>query len=150
MKLRALVGSGGKIMSWALPFMAAGIAANVLWPVAFSLGAGLAGKIAGAALLAAGLPLWLAAVVQVLVLVPRKKLITTGPFAIMLNPIYTSVALLVLPGCGLLLDSWVGLAAGAALYIPSRIFSPEEERNLARRFPEEYAAYRRKVLLPWL
>jgi protein-S-isoprenylcysteine O-methyltransferase Ste14 len=137
-------------MSWALPFMLAGIAANIAWPAAFRLGAGLAGTIVGAVLLAGGIPLWLAAVVQVLVLVPKKKLITTGPFAIALHPIYTAVALLVLPGCGLLLDSWVGLAAGAALYIPSRIFSPEEERNLARRFPEEYPAYRAKVLLPWL
>jgi protein-S-isoprenylcysteine O-methyltransferase Ste14 len=150
MKLRALVGSGGKIMSRALPFMIAAVAANVAWPAAFALGAGSAGLIAGAALLAAGIPLWLWAVVQVLVLVPRKKLIATGPFAIMLHPIYTAVALLVLPGCGLMLDTWAGLAAGAALYIPSRIYSPEEERNLARRFPEEYPAYRAKVLLPWL
>jgi len=64
--------------------------------------------------------------------------------------LYTSVALLVLPGCGLLFDSWVGAAMGIVLYISTRLFAPEEERLLAKLFPAEYPAYRSKLLLPWL
>jgi protein-S-isoprenylcysteine O-methyltransferase Ste14 len=150
MKLKALVGSGVKVMGLTLPFLLVGVAANIIWPAVFRLGFGSGGIIAAAALLAVGVPLWLAAVVQVLVLVPRKRLITNGPFALMLHPIYTAVALLVMPGVGLLVDSWVGFAIGAVLYASTRIFAPAEERLLEKYFPVEYPAYRAKVLLPWL
>jgi protein-S-isoprenylcysteine O-methyltransferase Ste14 len=66
------------------------------------------------------------------------------------HPLYTSVALLVIPGCGLALDTWVGFAIGAVLYVSSRIFSPREEALLTRYFPEAYPSYRAKVLFPWL
>jgi protein-S-isoprenylcysteine O-methyltransferase Ste14 len=82
--------------------------------------------------------------------VPQKKLITTGPFAVVMHPLYTSVALLVIPGAGLLFDSWVGFGIGAVLYASSRLFSPSEEVILGKVFPTEYPLYRRKVLLPWL
>jgi protein-S-isoprenylcysteine O-methyltransferase Ste14 len=51
---------------------------------------------------------------------------------------------------GLVLDTWVGFAIGAALYVSSRIFAPSEERQLARDFPNEYPAYCARVFLPWL
>lgn len=149
-KLKALVGSADKVMGLTLPFLLAGVAANIAWPAAFRLGFGSGGLIAAAALLAVGVPLWLTAVVQVLVLVPRKRLITGGAFALMLHPIYTAVALLVIPGVGLLFDSWAGFAIGAVLYASTRIFAPAEERLLEKYFPVEYPAYRAKVLLPWL
>lgn len=60
------------------------------------------------------------------------------------------MALLVIPGCGLAFDSWLGFVLGLALYVASRRFAPNEERELAQRFPDEYPAYRKRVLLPWL
>ncbi|HTZ52092.1 MAG TPA: methyltransferase [Spirochaetia bacterium] len=150
MKLKVLVGSGGRIMSLALPFLVVGVLANILWPGVFALGFGQGGLIAGIVLLAVGVPFWLIGVGQVLVNVPRKKLITTGPFAVLLHPMYTSVSLLVFPGLGLLFDSWVGAAIGVALYISSRIFAPAEDEILRKYFPSEYDAYRKRVLLPWL
>ena len=85
-----------------------------------------------------------------LVNIPRKKIITTGPFAFMKHPLYTSMALLVLPGVGLVLDTWVGFAIGAVLYIASRIFSGGEDQFLEQLFTEAYLTYRSRVLLPWL
>jgi hypothetical protein len=58
--------------------------------------------------------------------------------------------LLVIPGVGLLFDSWLGFALGLVLYVASRRFAPSEEREMAERFPDEYPAYRKRVLLPWL
>jgi protein-S-isoprenylcysteine O-methyltransferase Ste14 len=150
MRLKVLVGEGSHVMGFTLPFAAAGIAANLIWPPVFRMGFGSTGLIIGIVLLVVGVPLWLTSVVQILVNVPRKRLITTGPFALMLHPLYTCVALLVIPGCGLLIDTWVGFAIGAALYVSSRIFSPREEALLERYFPAEYPAYRAKVLFPWL
>jgi protein-S-isoprenylcysteine O-methyltransferase Ste14 len=149
-QLKVLVGAGDRIMASASPFAVVGIAANVLWPAAFQLGLGTTGLALGGVLLAAGIPLWLTSAVQILLFVPKGKLITRGPFALVIHPLYTSVALLVVPGAGLLFDSWLGLALGVVLYIASRRFAPSEERALAERFPIEYPAYRKRVLLPWL
>lgn len=149
-QIELLVGVGDRIMWVALPFAILGIAANVLWPSPFHLGLGTVGLVLGGVLVSVGVPLWLTSVVQILLHVPKGKLITRGPFAIMLHPIYTSVALLVVPGVGLLFDSWLGFPLGLVLYIASRRFAPSEERDLAERFPEEYPAYRKRVLLPWL
>jgi protein-S-isoprenylcysteine O-methyltransferase Ste14 len=150
MKLKFLVGAGDRVMGLTLPFIVIGVAANIIWPAVFRMGSGTGGLIAGIVLLVIGVPLWITSAVQILVWVPRKTLITTGPFALMLHPLYTSVALLVLPGLGLVLDTWLGPALGVILYVSSRIFSPSEEKLLAKYFPNEYPAYRAKVLLPWL
>ena len=150
MKQKALVGAGDRVMGLTLPFIVVGVAANIFRPGWFSMGSATGGLIAGIVLLVIGVPLWLTSVVQILLWVPRRTLITTGPFALMLNPLYTSVALLVFPGIGLVLDTWLGPALGAILYVSSRLFSPREEKMLAAFFPEEYPKYRSRVLLPWL
>jgi protein-S-isoprenylcysteine O-methyltransferase Ste14 len=150
MRLKVLVGEGRHIMSLALPFAALGIAANILRPGWFTLGFGTGGMVAGIILLAIGVPTWLSSVALILIRVPQKKLITTGPYAIVMHPLTTSVALLVVPGLGLLFDSWVGAGIGAVLYVSARLFSPREEVILQKVFPKEYPAYRKKVLLPWL
>jgi len=150
MKLKALVGSGDRVVGLAAPFVVVGVAANILWPAVFRMGSGRGGLIAGLALLVVGVPVWLTSVAQVLVNVPRKRLITSGPFAVLLHPLYTSVALLVLPGLGLLLDTWLGPAVGVILYISTRLYAGAEETLLAKYFPTEYPAYRARVLLPWL
>lgn len=149
-QIALLVGAGDRIMAGALPFAIVGIAANVIWPAAFHLGLGTTGLVLGGALLAIGIPLWFVSAAQILIFVPKGKLITRGPFAIMIHPLYTSVALLVLPGVGLLFDSWLGFALGLVLYLASRRFAPREERELEKQFPDEYPAYRKRVLLPWL
>jgi protein-S-isoprenylcysteine O-methyltransferase Ste14 len=150
MKLKVLVGAGDRVMGATLPFAAVGIVANIMWPAAFRMGTGSLGLIIGIVLLVVGVPTWLGSVAQILVNVPKKKLITTGPFAVMRHPLYTSVALLVIPGCGLVLDTWVGFAIGAILYASCRVFAVQEEALLAKYFPTEYPAYRERILLPWL
>lgn len=148
--IKVLVGAGDRIMLAWLPFAALGIAANVVWPALFRIDLGTVGLVTGVVLLAMGVPMWIGSAAQILIYVPKKKLITTGPFAILVHPLYTSVALLVIPGVGLLLGSWLGAALGAILYLASRRFAPAEERDLEKQFPDEYPAYRRRVLLPWL
>jgi protein-S-isoprenylcysteine O-methyltransferase Ste14 len=66
------------------------------------------------------------------------------------HPIYTSVALLVLPWVGFLLDTWLGALIGIALYVASRIYAPEEEAALATTFGATRDAYWDTVALPWL
>ncbi len=150
MRIETLVGAGDRIAAFTFPLAAVGIAGNLLWPSVFRMGLDGAGSAAGIVLLVLGVPLWLTSAIQILVLVPQGKLITSGPFALVRHPLYTSVALLVIPGCGLLLDSWLGFAIGLILSGSVRAFAPAEDRDLADRFPQEYSAYCRRVMLPWL
>lgn len=150
MRLKELIGAGDRIIAATFPFAAVGIAANVVWPEVFRMGLGRAGWIAGIVLVALAVPAWLWAVVQILAYAPRGKLITSGPFALVMHPIYTFVALFVIPGVGLIIDTWIGFAVGGVLYLASRLFAPREEQQLAKAFPAEYASYRARVLLPWL
>jgi protein-S-isoprenylcysteine O-methyltransferase Ste14 len=150
MQVKRLVGAGDSIGLLTLPLVVVGLGANVLWPSVFRMGFGAAGRIVGIVLLVMGVPLWLTSAVQILVLVPKGRLITNGPFALVRHPLYTSVALLVIPGCGLVFDSWIGVAIGLILYGSVRLFAPREDRDLATQFPRDYPEYCKRVVLPWL
>jgi protein-S-isoprenylcysteine O-methyltransferase Ste14 len=68
------------------------------------------------------------------------ELVTSGPYAMLKHPLNTSMALLVLPRAGFLLDSWFGAAVGVVLYAGSRLFAPREELGLAERFGPQWDA----------
>jgi protein-S-isoprenylcysteine O-methyltransferase Ste14 len=80
----------------------------------------------------------------------EKELITTGPFAMVRHPLYTGVAFLVLPWIGFLADTWLGLAVGLALYLGSRLYSPQEEETLCRACGAAWEEYYSRVKVPWL
>lgn len=150
MNIKQLIGSGDKIMKFTLPFAIIGIVLNVIYPQWFKINLEKTVFIIGTVLLILGIPFWIISVVQMLKYVPQKKLITRGPYRIILHPIYTSVALLVIPGFSLLFDTWVGLAIGVILYIFSRLFRHMEDSELESIFKEEYKTYRSSVIFPWL
>jgi protein-S-isoprenylcysteine O-methyltransferase Ste14 len=66
------------------------------------------------------------------------------------HPLYTAVALLVLPWMGILFNTWLGVLIGIIIYIGSRIYSPEEEKVLSVAFGAAWDEYCRKVKMPWL
>jgi protein-S-isoprenylcysteine O-methyltransferase Ste14 len=66
------------------------------------------------------------------------------------HPLYTGVALLVLPWVGFLFNTCLGVLIGAILYIGSRIFSPKEEEELSKAFGTAWDEYRNRVKIPWL
>ena len=150
-KLHILSGSGKKIGRMALPFLAAGVVLNMLFPAFFSVGGpGFALMAVSVAVLVVGIVIWLWSVALIVSKVPKKELITSGPYALMKHPLYTGVALLVLPWAGFLFNSWLGLAIGAVIYIGCRLYAPEEEGMLSRAFGEKWDVYCHKVVLPWL
>lgn len=151
MKLKALVGSGDKIMLLTLPFLVIGLVLNILYPAWFSVGGPpLWLMTVSLIVLAPGVVLWLWSVALVLIKVPQNKLITHGPYALVKHPLYTSVALLVLPWLGFVFDSWLGVLVGLVLYMASRIYSPAEETELAKSFGPAWEEYCKRVILPWI
>jgi protein-S-isoprenylcysteine O-methyltransferase Ste14 len=149
--IRALIGSGDRIGLFVLPFLVVGIALQLAFPAVFRVGGPPVWlAVLSAVLLAAGVIVWAWCVVLILTRVRAGDLVTSGPYALVKHPLYTAVALLVLPWLGFLLDTWLGAVVGAALYVGSRLFSPAEEADLAARFGARWEEYRRSVLLPWL
>lgn len=151
MKLKILVGNGRKIGLLALPFIVAGLTLNILYPEVFSVcGPTLGLIIASVIILIPGIIIWIWSVVLILTKIPRKELITTGPYALVKHPLYTGVALFVLPWVGFLCNTWLGALIGIVVYIGSRLYSPEEEKILAKIFGQAWDDYCNKVLLPWI
>ncbi len=151
MRLRTLVGSGDRIGLFALPEIVAGLALNIAFPALFTVGGPLeALRAISIEMLIAGVTIWIWSVVLILRHVPRGELITTGPFRLVRHPLYTGVSLLVLPWLGFLLNSWLGLAIGLALYAGSRRYAPQEEAQMSEAFGGEWERYATSVKLPWL
>ena len=151
MDLKGLVGSGDRIGLFTLPFVVVGLALNIAYPALFDVGGPpTVLAVVSVAVLVGGITIWIWSVVLILTKVPRGELITNGPYSLVKHPLYTSVALLVLPWIGFLLDTWLGAAIGIALYVGSRIFAPAEEAALSRTFGARWVEYRSTVKMPWL
>jgi protein-S-isoprenylcysteine O-methyltransferase Ste14 len=147
-----LVGQGGKIILFTLPALAAAVWIHRGFPGAARLPDGLRFiRPAGVLLLAAGITLWGAAIVQLLRGFVGGRLVTTGAYGIVRNPIYSSAVFFILPAVSLLTWSWTYFAVSAVLYAGVVIFIRAEERQLARAFGAGYEEYRRRVdrLIPW-
>jgi protein-S-isoprenylcysteine O-methyltransferase Ste14 len=151
MNLKGLVGSGDRIMLLTLPFLIIGLVLNILRPSLFSVGGPpIPLKVLSIIILIPGVTIWIWSVVLILTRAPKHELITSGPYSLVKHPLYTSVALLVLPWIGFLLDTWLGVLVGIVLYVASRIFAPEEERALSNTFGAAWDEYCNKVKIPWL
>lgn len=151
MKLQDLVGSGDKIGLLVLPFLIIGLILNIVFPALFSVGGpSTAVKVVSIVMLIPGVTVWIWSVVLILTKVPRNELITDGPYTLVKHPLYTGVALLVLPWIGFLLNTWLGVVIGLVLYTGSRLFAPKEEAVLSKTFGAAWDEYCRKVKMLWL
>lgn len=151
MKLQVLVGSGDKIGLLTLPFLIIGLILNIIIPSIFSVGGpSIVLKTISIIILIPGITIWIWSMVLILIKVPQQELITNGPYSLVKHPLYTGVALLVLPWIGFLLNTWLGALIGIVLYIGSRVFSPEEEEILSKTFGATWDEYCNKLKIPWL
>jgi protein-S-isoprenylcysteine O-methyltransferase Ste14 len=151
MNVKNLVGSGDRIGLFVAPFALVGVILNLAYPSLFGVGGPPVWLGAlSIAVLVPGVAIWLWSVILILTNVPRGRLITGGPYAWVKHPLYTAVALLVLPWVGFLLDTWLGAAIGIVLYVGSRMFAPAEEATLSRAFGDAWRQYTRGVKLHWL
>ena len=151
MGLRVLVGSGEKIALFTLPFLAVGLILDAVYPSLFDVG-GPSTTLRWISIVALvpGITIWIWSVVLILKMVPRGELITGGPYVLVKHPLYTSVALLVLPWIGFLLNTGLGALVGVGLYVGTRMFAPAEEAELSETFDARWDAYCDRVLIPWL
>jgi protein-S-isoprenylcysteine O-methyltransferase Ste14 len=139
--LRNLVGSGDRIALATLPFIVLGVGLGLVNPSLVSFAAPEWFRLTSIVVLVLGAVVWAWTVVLILTNVPKGRLITSGPYAWVKHPLYTSVALLVLPWLGFALETWLGLALGVVLYLVSRRFARDEETALLRSFGQAWRDY---------
>ncbi len=147
-----IIGQGGKIILFTLPALIAAILVHVYLPRVAALPEGLGFiRPLGYVFLLPGLVLWGTAVVQLLTGFSQGKLVTTGAYGVVRNPIYSSVTFFVLPAVTLLTLTWVYLVASVCLYAGVMIFIGPEEKQLTRAFGQAYEAYLTRVdrLIPF-
>ncbi len=82
MKLMVLVGSGDKIGLFTLPFLIIGVILNIVFPSVFSVGGPpTVLRVICIVLLIPGVIIWLWSASLFLIKVPKRELITKGPFS---------------------------------------------------------------------
>ena len=148
-----IVGQGGKIILFTLPFAAAAILIHLYSPELAALPRETDRlQPLGYILLIPGILLWIIGLVQLLKDFPKGKLITTGAYGICRNPIYSSMILFTLPAISLLTLTWVYAAVALFLLAGVSLFIGKEEKQLSKVFGNDYADYKARVnrILPFV
>jgi protein-S-isoprenylcysteine O-methyltransferase Ste14 len=142
----SVVGQGGKIILFMLPALIAAILVHAYLPQIAALPESMSFiKPVGYVLLPLGLILWGTAVIQLLVGFSQGKLVTTGAYGVVRNPIYSSVTFFVLPAVALMTLTWVYFVPAVFLYAGVMIFIGTEERQLTQAFGKDYEDYLARV-----
>jgi protein-S-isoprenylcysteine O-methyltransferase Ste14 len=147
-----IVGQGGKIILFMLPSLIAAIWVHMNLPQIAALPESISFiKPLGYILLVPGLILWGTAVIQLLTGFSKGKLVTTGAYGVVRNPIYSSVTFFILPAVALLALTWVYFIPSVFLYMGVMIFIGVEEKQLTEAFGKEYQDYTARVdrLIPF-
>jgi protein-S-isoprenylcysteine O-methyltransferase Ste14 len=79
---------------------------------------------------------------------PPKRLVTTGPYAYIANPMQTAMTLVFLGWGALIGSGWVIAAAAMSIIYSAGIAAWDEGRDLRARFGDRWITYRRHVR-PW-
>jgi protein-S-isoprenylcysteine O-methyltransferase Ste14 len=141
-----IVGQGGRIILFVLPALIGAILIHRYLPQFVALPRSLGFiRPAGYVLLILGLILWGTAVIQLLAGFPKGKLVTTGAYGVVRNPIYSSVTFFILPAVAFLTLTWVYLVVSFFLYAGVIMFIGTEEKQLTNAFGKEYEAYMARV-----
>jgi protein-S-isoprenylcysteine O-methyltransferase Ste14 len=141
-----IVGQGGKIILFMLPSLIAALWVHTNEPQIAALPESIRFiKPVGYLLLFLGLILWGAAVVQLMLGFSKGKLVTTGAYGVVRNPIYSSATFFILPAVALITLTWIYCLVSVFLYIGVMIFIGKEEEQLTQAFGKEYEDYLARV-----
>ena len=147
-----IIGQGGKIILFMLPSLIAAIGTHIYFPRIAALPAQFSYiQPLGYLWLLLGLIFWGTAVIQLLAGFSGGKLVTTGAYGVVRNPIYSSATFFILPAVALITLTWVYLIPSIFLYAGVMIFIGVEEKQLTQAFGEDYLDYLARVdrLIPY-
>ncbi|HAY85539.1 MAG TPA: hypothetical protein DCY42_11645 [Chloroflexi bacterium] len=151
-KEMTIIGQGGKIIIFMLPFLIGAILIQTNYPQVAAIPASLRFiQPAGYFLLLLGMLMWGVAVIQLLTGFSKGKLVTTGAYGVVRNPIYSSVTFFILPAISLMTQTWIYFVPAVSLYLGVMIFIGKEEQQLRKAFGKAYEDYISRVdrLIPF-
>ena len=141
-----IVGQGGKIILFMLPSLSAAILVHVYLPQIAALPERISFiRPLGYLLLPLGLVFWASAVIQLMSGFSKGKLVTTGAYGVVRNPIYCSATFFILPAVALMTLTWVYFGPSVFLYAGVMIFIGAEEQQLTEAFGKGYEDYMARV-----
>jgi Putative protein-S-isoprenylcysteine methyltransferase len=141
-----IVGQSGKIILFMLPSLITAIAVHRYLPDIAALPESLSFiKPVGYVLLPLGVILWGTAVIQLMIGFSKGKLVTSGAYSVVRNPIYSSVTFFILPAIALITQTWAYFAVSVFLYIGVMLFIGVEEQQLTKAFGYKYENYKARV-----
>jgi len=142
----SIVGQGGKIILLMLPSLMTAIWVQANFPHIAALPNSLHFlKPVGYLLLIPGLLLWGAAVLQLMYGFSKGRLVTSGAYGVVRNPIYASATFFIFPAMALITLTWVYFVPAVFLYAGVMIFIGEEEQQLTKVFGKAYEDYLTRV-----
>jgi len=99
-----------------------------------------------------GIALWLTSAYSVVKGFSEGRLVTTGAYAVVRNPLYASFIIFIAPAFSFLLNSWLLLLSSVAMYLIFKACIVKEERFLKEKFGSAFTDYRRKVsrIIPFI
>ena len=147
MKKLDFFGVGPKIGRIVLPYLTIAIALTIMFPRLFTFGEPVRNYllIAGIVILAAGLILYGFTVRLLLRGLKETRLVTAGTYRYCQNPLYAFLILLVIPGLGLIMNSWLILTTSIIGYIVFKRFISSEYKEMTEVFGDEYLQYKERT-----
>ena len=147
MKKLDFFGVGPKIGRIALPYLAGAIALTIIFPVLFTFGEPVRNflLIAGIIILAIGLIFYGLTVRLLLKGLKETRLVTTGTYRYCQNPLYAFIILLIIPGIGLIMNSWLILTTSIIGYLVFKKFIQSEYKEMTDVFGDEYLQYKERT-----
>ncbi len=138
------LGSGPKIATVLLPWLALTIILSILYKGQFSYISDNPKplNIAGIILLVFGLVIYATTVKLLLKGLKETKLVINGSYYLCQNPLYSSILLFIIPSISLLMNSWLILTSSIAGYIIFKFCIRKEYIELEKFFGDEYIKYK--------
>ena len=142
-----LFGCGPKLALICLPYILLALIIMIKYPEFFDLRFIdlLLFKVLGIVWLGMGLIFWVYSAVYFLKYFQPGKLITSGPFALSRNPIYSSIIVFIIPSLSIIFHSGLTLSIALVLYIGFKISIHGETSVLRKIFGEEYDVYEKSA-----
>ena len=146
-KSMTLFGCGPKLALLCLPYIMLSLSVMYLYPDFLNLSFLdiMPVKTAGFIWLGLGSTFWIYSAIYFLKNFKPGELITTGPFSLCRNPIYSSIILFIIPSLALIFHSGLLFTIAIVLYIGFKLSIHGETIVLRRIFGEKYEKYEESV-----